>query len=98
MRFFACLCCCGFRIQVDYANTKTVMDVYLFIALVEKYENFDTMTTTMLNEFVEKILLHERDRGKNGMILRSRAAKNGKIMHFAYLFLFLYIFRITPPK
>lgn len=33
-----------------------------FIALVEKYENFDTMTTTMLNEFVEKILVHERAR------------------------------------
>jgi len=33
-----------------------------FIALVEKYENFDTMTTTMLNEFVEKIHVHERDR------------------------------------
>jgi site-specific DNA recombinase len=33
-----------------------------FIALVEKYENFDTLTTPMLNEFVEKILVHERDR------------------------------------
>lgn len=33
-----------------------------FIALVEKYKNFDTMTTIMLNEFVEKILVHERAR------------------------------------
>ena len=33
-----------------------------FIALVEKYESFETLTTTMLNEFVEKILVHERDR------------------------------------
>ena len=33
-----------------------------FIALVEKYENFDTLTNTMLNDFVEKILVHERDR------------------------------------
>jgi len=33
-----------------------------FIALVEKYENFDTMTNVMLNEFVEKIHVHERDR------------------------------------
>ncbi len=32
-----------------------------FIALVEKYENFDTLTTPMLLEFVEKILVHERD-------------------------------------
>ena len=27
-----------------------------FIALIDKYENFDTLTNTMLNEFVEKIL------------------------------------------
>jgi site-specific DNA recombinase len=33
-----------------------------FIALIDKYENYDTLTTTMLNEFVEKILVHERDR------------------------------------
>lgn len=33
-----------------------------FIALIDKYEKFDTLTTTMLNEFVEKILVHERDR------------------------------------
>ena len=33
-----------------------------FIALIDKYENFDTMTNTMLNEFVEKILVHERSR------------------------------------
>ena len=33
-----------------------------FIALISKYENFDAMTNTMLNEFVEKILVHERDR------------------------------------
>ena len=33
-----------------------------FISLVEKYERFDTLTTTMLNEFVEKILIHERAR------------------------------------
>ena len=32
-----------------------------FIALIDKYENFDTLTNTMLNEFVEKILVHERD-------------------------------------
>ena len=33
-----------------------------FIALIDKYENFDTLTNTMLNEFVEKILVHERSR------------------------------------
>ena len=33
-----------------------------FIALIDKYEIFDTLTNTMLNEFVEKILVHERTR------------------------------------
>ena len=33
-----------------------------FIALIDKYENFDTLTNTMFNEFVEKILVHERAR------------------------------------
>ena len=33
-----------------------------FISLIDKYENFNTLTTTMLNEFVEKILVHERAR------------------------------------
>ena len=33
-----------------------------FIALIDKYENFDTLTNTMLNGFVEKILVHERAR------------------------------------
>ncbi len=33
-----------------------------FIALIDKYENFDKLTITMLNEFIEKILVHERAR------------------------------------
>ena len=33
-----------------------------FIALIDKYQSFENMTNTMLNEFVEKILVHERDR------------------------------------
>ena len=33
-----------------------------FIALIDKYQGFEALTNTMLNEFVEKILVHERDR------------------------------------
>lgn len=33
-----------------------------FISLISRYENFDELTTTMINEFVEKIVVHERDR------------------------------------
>lgn len=34
----------------------------IFISLISRYENFDELTTTMINEFVEKIIVHERDR------------------------------------
>ncbi|VFB16784.1 Recombinase [Urinicoccus massiliensis] len=33
-----------------------------FISLISRYENFDELTTTMINEFIEKIIIHERDR------------------------------------
>lgn len=33
-----------------------------FLSLIDKYENFDALTIPMLNEFVEKILVHERAR------------------------------------
>ncbi|HEM4166603.1 TPA: recombinase family protein [Streptococcus suis] len=33
-----------------------------FISLISRYENFDELTTTMINEFIEKIIVHERDR------------------------------------
>ena len=33
-----------------------------FLALVERYTDFDEISTTMLNEFVDKIVVHERDR------------------------------------
>ena len=33
-----------------------------FIKLIEKYENFDELTIPMLNELVEKVLVHERTR------------------------------------
>ena len=33
-----------------------------FIAIVKKYEDFSELTATMLNEFIEKILVHEADK------------------------------------
>ena len=33
-----------------------------FISLISRYENFDELTTTMINKFVEKIIVHERNR------------------------------------
>ena len=33
-----------------------------FMALIDKYERFEELTPAMINEFVEKVLVHERDR------------------------------------
>mgnify|MGYP002242573441 CR=1 FL=1 len=41
---------------------KHEKDADRFIALIDKYENFDKLTIAMLNEFIKKILVHERDR------------------------------------
>ena len=41
---------------------KHEKDADRFIALIDKYENFAKLTIAMLNEFIEKILVHERDR------------------------------------
>lgn len=38
---------------------KSVMS---FLKLIKRYENAEEMSTLMLNEFVEKIVVHERDR------------------------------------
>ena len=37
---------------------KHEKDADRFIALIDKYENFDKLTIAMLNEFIEKILVH----------------------------------------
>lgn len=33
-----------------------------FISLIDKYQNFENLNITMLNEFINKILVHECDR------------------------------------
>ena len=40
---------------------KHEKDADRFIALIDRYENFDNLIITMLNEFIEKNLVHERD-------------------------------------
>ena len=54
---------------------KHEKDADRFIALIDKYENFDKLTIAMLNEFIEKILVHERDR--KGSIQTTLTALNG---------------------
>ena len=51
----------GYRTeQVQYENDRK--SAARFLKLVERYSNAEEMTTLMLNEFVEKIIVHERDR------------------------------------
>ena len=51
----------GFRTeQTQYENDRK--SAARFLKLVERYSNAEEMTTVMLNEFVEKIVVHERDR------------------------------------
>lgn len=47
----------------NYANEyKERFAMIIQEALLEKYQNFDNLTIDMLNEFIEKILVHERAR------------------------------------
>ena len=41
---------------------RTQKDGVKFINLVKRYNSFDEITPFMVNEFVDKILVHERDR------------------------------------
>ena len=48
--------------QIVEARCMFTEQVITRISLINRYENFDELTNTMLNEFVEKIIVHERDR------------------------------------
>ena len=43
----------------QFANKQKSAEDFLY--LIEKYQNFDELTIPMLNEFVEKIVVHERE-------------------------------------
>ena len=57
-------------LEREAAELRTAVDAFLdgneradrFIKLIERYENFDELTAAALNELVEKIVVHERDR------------------------------------
>ena len=44
------------------AYEKNKKSAQNFISLIDKYQSFDNLTITMLNEFIDKILVHERNR------------------------------------
>ena len=54
--------------------------------MIERYDNFDEMTPTIINEFVEKILIHERDR------------KGGQTANQKVEIYFNFIGNYEPPK
>lgn len=50
-------------LEAEIAEASIDMDgANKFIALIEKYENFDELTNPMLLELVDKVLVHERDK------------------------------------
>lgn len=48
------------KVQADYESDRSLAS--RFMAVVSRYENADTLTNVMLNEFVEKIVVHEREK------------------------------------
>ncbi len=52
------------RIQSEIDNMeKQTVNADRFLDLVDRYTDFEELTTPMLNEFVEKVVVHERDKG-----------------------------------
>jgi hypothetical protein len=57
-------------LEHEQTELQSVVDAFIdgneradrFIKLIERYENFDELTVAALNELVEKIVVHERDR------------------------------------
>lgn len=47
------------ELRIRYQKEKN--SVKCFLSIVERYEKFEELSTTMLNEFIEKIVVHERD-------------------------------------
>jgi len=55
------------RSEIDTFNTDSVK-ADRFIEIVHRHTNFEELTTPMLNEFVEKIIVHEPDRSSGKRI------------------------------
>lgn len=57
-------------LETEIAELENIISAYndnekstdKFMALIDKYNDFDNLTIAMLNEFIEKILVHERER------------------------------------
>ena len=44
------------------AQAEDGMKVQRFVSLVRRYASFDELTAPMLNEFIEKVIVHEADK------------------------------------
>lgn len=67
------------------AQTESSLGAQRFVSLVSRYTNFDTLTIPMLNEFIEKIVIHEAD--------KSTGDRRQKVEIY-----FNFIGRFAPPK
>lgn len=48
----------------DYSQSKT--DTGKFLKMIKKYTYFEILTTPMLNEYIDKIIVHEATGARKG--------------------------------
>ena len=53
------------REEIDNHN-KNKIDTNNFLKMIKKYTDIEELTTPMINEFIEKIIVHEATRGRKG--------------------------------
>lgn len=53
------------REEIDNYN-KNKIDTNNFLKMIKKYTDIEELTTPMINEFIEKIIVHEATRGRKG--------------------------------
>jgi len=75
------------KLETELEGLETMLERYSsgtdkankFITLVEKYANFDNLSASMLNEFIDKIVIHERE------IKSSILSPQQIAIHFVYV-------------
>ena len=85
------------KLETELESLETTLERYSsgtdkankFIKLVEKYANFDNLSASILNEFIDKIVIHERE-------IKSSISSPQQIdIHFVYIG---ELASLEPPK
>ncbi len=54
--------------QAISANEKTYEDVEAFLPLVRQYTDLQELNAHILNELIEKVVVHEKEQGEDGNV------------------------------